>query len=186
MEISQLSFVLLAVYSLCFGVVLGVIYDIMRVQRVLLGAEYRGNKSKVDYRNIKLPIIKKKAYSEKFDRFFKSFLNIYIAVGDVLFVTACGAAVVLVAYAYNSGRVRVIIYLGLLFGFLAYYFTVGKIVMRLSQLIAFVVRSILVYCYEIISAPIRFGVEKIKKRSCNVDIKRRRKYDKREKQKLGA
>ena len=49
MEISQLSFVLLAMYSVCFGVVLGVIYDIIRIQRVILGAEYgEDDKGKID------------------------------------------------------------------------------------------------------------------------------------------
>ena len=187
MEISQLGFVLLAMYSVCFGIVLGAIYDIIRIQRVLLGAEYgEANKGKIDFRNIKLPIINKKAYSAKYDRISKKILNIYFAVGDVMFVSMCGAAVVLVAYAYNNGKVRLIIYLGLMLGFLAYYFTVGRLVMRLSHFISFVLRSILVYLCEIIVAPIRLVRRYIKKRSPCVDVKERRKYDKREKQKLGT
>ena len=184
MEISQLSFVLLALYSVCFGVILGLIYDIVRVQKVLWGVS--GNKGKIDYRNIVLPIIKKKAYFSKSNKISKTILNIYFSVCDVLFVTACGAFVVLVAYAYNSGRVRAVIYLGLLLGFLAYYFTVGKIVMKLSHLIAFVLRSAFLYICEIVVAPIRLAINKIKKLSCNREIKRRRNYDKREKQKLGT
>ena len=176
MEISQLSFVLLAIYSVCFGVLLGAIYDIIRIQRVLLGAEYGEiDKGKIDFRNIKLPIINKKAYSVKFDKISRRFLDIYIAVGDVMFASMCGVAVVLVAYAYNSGRVRLVIYLGLLFGFLTYYFTVGRLVMRLSHFISFVLRSILVYLCEIIVAPIRLVRRYIKKRSPCVDVKERRK-----------
>ena len=187
MEISQLSFVLLAMYSVCFGVVLGVIYDIIRIQRVILGAEYgEDDKGKIDFRNIELPIINKKAYSVKFDKISKRFLNIYFAIGDVVFVSMCGVAVVLVAYAYNSGRVRLVVYLGLLVGFLTYYFTVGRLVMRISHFISFALRSILVYLYEIIVAPLRLVRRSIKKRASDVDIKERRKYDKREKQKLGT
>ncbi len=184
MEISQISFVLLALYSLCFGAVLGAIYDTVRVQKVLWGESLR--ESKIDYRNIELPIVKKKAYFSKSNKISKTILNIYFAVWDVLFVTVCGLFVVLVAYAYNSGRVRAVIYLGLLIGFLIYYFTVGKIVMKLSCLIAFLLRSAFVYLYEIIAVPMRLAVKGFKKKSCNREIKRRRNYDKREKQKLGT
>ena len=185
MEISQFSFVLLAVYSVCFGVILGVIYDVIRIQRIVLGAEYGDStKGKINYRNIELPIIKKKAYSVKFEKISKKFLDIYIGIGDVLFVTLCGAAVVLVAYAYNSGRVRAVIFLGLLVGFFAYYFTVGKLIVKLAGLIGFVLRSFLIYLYEIIVAPIKLVLRLIKKRDRGQDVKERRKNDKREKQKL--
>ena len=90
-------------------------------------------------------------------------LNVYIALGDVLFVTICGVITVLVAYAYNSGKVRVIILIGLLIGFVIYYFTVGKIVMKLSELIAFLLRSAVLYILEIFSFPVRKAVEYIKK-----------------------
>ena len=187
MEISQLGFVLLAMYSVCFGIILGVIYDIIRIQRMLLGAEYGEiDKGKIDFRNIKLPIINKKAYSVKFDKISRRFLDIYIAVGDVMFASMCGVAVVLVAYAYNSGRVRLVIYLGLLFGFLTYYFTVGRLVMRISHFMGFALRSILVYLYEIMVAPLRLVRRCIKKKAHCVDIKERRRYDKREKPKLGT
>ena len=187
MEISQFSFVLLAVYSCCFGIILGIVYDIIRIQRIILGAEYgKGKKSGIDYRNINLPIIKKKAYSERFDKIFKKLLNIYIGIGDVIFVALCGVAVVLVAYAYNSGKVRMITYLGLLVGFLAYYFTVGRLTMKLAELFGFVLRSVLIYLYEIIVAPIRLVFGMLKKRGGGEEVQGRRRYDKRDKQKLNA
>ena len=181
MEISQFSFILLATYSFFFGVALGVVYDIIRIQRVLLGAKCGGGKTKIDYREIELPIIKKKAYSVRLDKAFSKVLGVYIALGDVAFATTCGVAVVLVAYAYNSGRVRAIIYLGLLLGFLVYYFTIGRLVMKLSRLVSFLIRSAVVYAYEMIVYPIKLTVEMLKNRAY---IKKRRTYDKREKQKL--
>ena len=178
MEISQFSFVLLAVYSVFFGVMLGVVYDIIRVQRIILGAEFgSGEKSKMNYRNIKLPIINKKAYSQRWWKISKSFLSVYIGLGDVIFVTLCSVAVVLVAYAYNSGRVRAVIFLGLLVGFLVYYFTIGKLVVKLAGLVGFVLRSVLIYLYEIVAFPIKLFLRFIKKR----EVKEREKYDKREK-----
>ncbi len=178
MEISQLSFVLLALYSFGFGIVLGVIYDVVRIFRVILGAEYgKDNKKKIDYRNVELPIIKKKAYSVRLDKISKKILGVYTAITDILFVTLCGIVTVLVAYAYNSGRVRVVMLLGLLIGFLLYYFTFGKLVMRLSQLIDFLLRSALVYLYEITAMPIRLVLKTVKAKN----EKERRKYDKRKK-----
>lgn len=177
MEISQLSFVLLAIYSFLFGILLGVAYDVIRIQRVLLGVEYKTGKRRINYRDIELPIIKKKAYL-KHKNISKGILNVYIALGDILFVTLCGVMTVLVAYAYNSGRIRAVILICLITGFVIYYFTVGKIVMRLSELIAFLLRSAILYMVAIFSFPIRKTVECIRKKT---DKKKGAKNDKRKK-----
>ena len=183
MEISQFGFILLAVYSFLFGILLGVAYDIIRIQRVLLGVEYRSKKQRINYRDIELPIIKKKAYFEQ-KAVSKGILNVYIALGDILFVTLCGVITVLVAYAYNSGRVRVIILIGLLVGFLIYYFTIGKLVMKLSELIAFLLRSAVLYVWEIASFPVRKFVEYIGNKKQKTDKKKGAKNDKRKKRSI--
>lgn len=157
MEISQLSFVLLAVYSVCFGVLLGVVYDIIRVLRVLLGAP-REKKGKIDFRSIELPIIKRKAYPARTHKLSRGLLSVWIAVGDVIFAVSCGALAVMIAYAYNSGKVRAVIFVGLAVGFLTYYFTLGRLVVNISELIAFLIRSAVAYICEFI----RFVFEKLK------------------------
>ena len=157
MEISQFSFVLLAVYSVFFGAILGGAYDVLRIIRVLLGAE-RNEKSQNKLRDVVLPIIKRKAYPQRMHKLSGVLLNIWIAIGDVIFALSCGALAVLISYAYNSGRVRAVIFIGLGVGFLLYYFTVGKLVMKASELVAFVVRSVLVYIFE----AVRFVIKKIK------------------------
>ena len=158
MEISQLSFVLLSIYSLCFGIGLGIIYDIIRIQRVIFGFDHPDSK-KIDYRNIELPIIKKKAYKDSENKILKIIFEFLFAVYDILFMVSFGVIAVLIAYAYNSGRVRLIIFVGLIVGFLAYYFTVGKLVVKLSGLVAFIIRCIAVYLVQIISAPCKMIIK---------------------------
>lgn len=165
MEISQLGFVLLAVYSLCFGALLGVAYDVLRVTRVILGAK-RNNIARTDLRKVILPVIKRTAYPEKSTRTGNILLDVYVAIGDVLFVSACGMLAVLIAYAYNSGKVRAVIFVGLIFGFLLYYNTVGRLVVKVSELVAFAVRCVAVYGIE----SVRFLIRKISK---NIKIKKK-------------
>lgn len=180
MEISQLSFVLLTVYSVCFGALLGVMYDVIRIPRVLLGAERDGNGK--NYRKIELPIIKRKAYPEKTNKLSNALLNVWIAVGDVIFAASCGIMAVMIAYAYNSGRVRAVIFIGLALGFLVYYFTLGKLMMKISELLAFLVRSAAVYVYELIRCIFghlkKIKIPKIKKKGAKNDIRQNRKVKK--------
>ena len=181
MEISQLSFVLLAIYSVCFGVLLGVAYDVIRIIRVLLGAYSTGTakKTRLYLRDVELPIIKRKAYPLKKHNVSQKLLNLLVAAGDILFVCACAVMAVLISFAYNSGKVRMVIFVGLLAGFLAYYFTVGRLVMALSELIAFVLRSVCVYLYEFIRMILARIVKAFKKRSIKIktDKKERSKND---------
>lgn len=181
MEISQLSFVLLAVYSVCFGALLGVIYDVIRVLRVLLGAE-REEKGKTDFRKIELPIIKRKAYPDKKSKLSSALLNVWVAVGDVIFAVSCGIMAVMIAYAYNSGKVRAVIFIGLALGFLGYYFTLGKLVMKISELVAFLIRSAAVYAYELIRFIFgsfkKIKIQKIKKKGAKNDIRQNGKVKK--------
>ena len=179
MEISQLGILLLGAYSLCFGILLGIIYDVLRLVRVVLDTDGVSEKRLIDCRGVKLPIVKKKVYSESIDKTLKKILNVYVVVSDVLFASACGAMIVLIAYAYNSGIIRLVTVVGLLVGFLAYYFTVGKLVVEFSHLMGFVLRSAVVYLYEIIAMPIRCIAGIVKN-------KERRKYDKRAKKKRNA
>ena len=166
MEISQLSFVLLIIYSLLFGVLLGIVYDVIRIQRVFLGVEYKTKRQRTNYRDINLPIINRKAYFNH-RKSSKGLLNIYIAIGDIFFVTLCGIITVLVAYAYNGGRIRAVIWIGLLVGAVLYYFTVGKMVMRLAEFVAFVLRCAVLYTWELVSFPIRVSIKYIRKKKQN-------------------
>ena len=170
---------MLAVYSVCFGIVLGVVYDVIRILRVLLGAE-RDEAGRSGFRNVELPIIKRKAYSQKKNKLSSVLLSVLIAVGDIIFAVSCGILVVMIAYAYNSGKVRAVIFIGLALGFLAYYFTLGKLVMKTSELLAFLIRSAAVYVYELIRFVLKsFGKIKIKKKGAKNDIRQNGKVKKR-------
>ena len=177
MEISQFGFVLLAVYSFCFGAILGALYDIMRITRILLGAERGTDEHRAHLRGIKLPIINKSAYPKKRTRVVDSLLNVYTAIGDIAFVAMSGMIVVMIAYAYNNGRIRMVIFIGLLSGFLLYYYGVGKLTMKVSELVAFAIRSAAVYIFTAIRFVVRkiLKMLKIKKKGAKKDAKHKRK-----------
>ena len=147
MEISQLDFVILTVYSVCFGALLGAVYDIIRVSRVIIGVN---DKSGV-------------------------LASIFVAVGDVVFVSACGVMSVMIAYAYNSGKLRAVIFFGLAVGFVAYYFTVGKLVMvgagALARAIRWTAKRI-VAAAQFVAKKLCIG--KIKKKGAKNDAQQKR------------
>ena len=170
MEISQLSFVLLAAYSLCFGVMLGAVYELIRLPRVLLFAEH----GKINYREIKLPGIGRSAYPLKDSKKAEAVKSAIMVVGDVLFGILCGVTVVMVSCAYNSGRVRAIIFAGLAVGFGLYYFTVGKLVMAGARFVAFLIRSAWTYLIEAVRLVLKKYRMNKKERSKN-DVRSNRK-----------
>ena len=66
-----------------------------------------------------------------------------MAATDLLYFSV--AAVMMSAFVYfiNNGKVRWYIYLGSLGGFAAYYFTIGRVVISLSSIIAYGIRRAL-------------------------------------------
>lgn len=176
LEITQISYILLAVYSFCFGAILGMIYDTLRITRIILGAE--GGSGVGDaLRQVRLPIINGGVYPGKKSRLAEVLLSGYIALGDIAFISFCGVIAVMISYAYNSGRVRAVIFLGLLAGFLLYYYTVGRLVVAASRLVAFAIRGIAVYAWSALAFLARnmSKVIKFKKKGAKKDAGKDRK-----------
>ena len=98
MEISQIDLFLLFLYSAATGALLGVIYDAIRITRSLFFPESER------YLNIELPVIKKRAYIQPRARLSCIAADIFVAVGDFIFMIITAVAIILVAYAQNMGR----------------------------------------------------------------------------------
>lgn len=160
MEISQTDFIFLLLYSLASGAVLGVIYDAIRISRALiLPTSVRCGR---DYSDIELPIIHKRAYVAERKRLSGAFDDIVTAIGDFTFMIVAAVTIILVAYVMNSGRVRWLIPFGVAVGFVIYSVTVGKLIMRISGLIVFLIRATIIYLWEILKFPVRVAFSKIK------------------------
>lgn len=138
----QLSVLFMA---LLLGIFLGAVYDVFRVIRVGAGVRYGGPVFD-RLRDKKLPLIG--AYSlGRGKNITDKIKNVIVAVGDVVFSLAAGIAVSVFIYRYCYGIVRWYVFFGALLGFLAYYFTVGRVVLTVAEFIVFFVVTAIKYVF---------------------------------------
>lgn len=80
---------------------------------------------------------------------------IIIFIEDILFCLGTAVTVVLFVYYANSGIIRWFALFGCALAFAFYYFTVGKLVMFLSEKIIRLIAAILRFIYNITFVPVR-------------------------------
>ncbi len=78
-----------------------------------------------------------------------------VFVMDVLYFLLAGIAVFIFMLAYNSGEIRFYLLLGILLGFLIYYFTFGAFVLKWSNRIIRALRRLTRLVGRIVWAPVR-------------------------------
>jgi len=173
MEISPYYLFLLLLHSFFFGGFLGVLNDVNRIVRVFFGVSY----SQKSFRSLyarDLPIIRRPLVLREQGIVKKGALSVLIFFQDLLLMTVGGVGTVLLQYEYNSGRFRFFCLPALIFGFLLYYFTVGKLVMLLSEGIVFIIRATVLILGSCILSPFvkifRFFVKKLKKITKKIQI----------------
>lgn len=144
MEISPLLLSALLFFSLLFGIILGVINDINRIIRVFFGVKYSDKKfNKIRALAEKREKIKKKRISVKL-------LNLLIFIQDFLLMMSLGCGIVILNYYFNDGRFRLFSLICAVVGFLLYYFTIGKIMMLISEPITLILKLVFsTICYYI-------------------------------------
>lgn len=149
-----LLFRLLAV-SLLVGAAMGVLYDVLRIGRVMLGmSRYTAAAS--------APLFCPKFYQPRCKkgngRVLHIFKQVLLIVQDFLFCLAVGIAIALLLFSHNNGEFRGFVFLGLVIGFVAYYFTVGQLVIRASEYVVFAIKTLFLYAVYYLTLPfISFG-----------------------------
>ena len=148
MEVSMLGQILVMLYSVILGGVLGFIYDFFRIFRVLCGINYK-NKFSEKIKSINLPKIKN-PMSQKKNTISK---DILIIITDILYFLTITPIVVVFTYHFNNGKIRWFIFFGIVVGFLVYYFTVGKLIILVSEYIAFAIKVVFSYLIYFLLRP---------------------------------
>lgn len=128
MEISLAHQFVVLLSSIAFGMLLGLLYDCVRIVRCLLGIQYK--------RPIKLFNVRS---GEK--RIGKIYEGIVMGITDLLYFIIAAVIMSVFVYFINNGKVRWYIYSGSAVGFALYYFTIGRIVISLSSIIAYGIRK---------------------------------------------
>lgn len=141
MAISPVLLFWLLVCSFLFGVAMGVMNDLFRISRVLLGVRYVGKRLDCLYER-PLPILKRPLRTATESKVAHRVLPILIFAQDVFLLCSAGVGTVILNYYFNHGKFRLYTVVALLVGFVLYYFTVGKLVTAVSEIIVFGVRAL--------------------------------------------
>ncbi|MBQ8416938.1 MAG: spore cortex biosynthesis protein YabQ [Clostridia bacterium] len=190
MYFSQSALAALWLYAFLLGLFLGAVYDALRITRIFLGASY-SPRLKEKLQAVTLPFLKKRVRRIKRQGVF---FWIFVFIGDLLFSLLGGVLLILLFYQFNSGKIRFPAFFCTGVGFFLYRKTLGRLVMLLSEAIAFVLESAVRYLCFFAALPFRalfgviwrFAVAKHKKAKAKKQRKERLRQTKKEWQKLTA
>ena len=185
MEISPIALAMWCAYAFLFGIALGVAHDACRLLYIMCGRSCGSARFDAWYEK-PLPIIHRPIRTRKKGKVWHVGIVALTIVGDILFFIVAALGTVLLQYEHNSGTFRVFALLCEIVGFFAYYFTIGKLVMMLSEGIVFCLKALFLIAFFIISYPFRrifcFFNKKIKKFITNLQQalakKRKKLYNK--------
>lgn len=140
-------------YAILAGVICGILYDCVRVSRVLLGiARYTRAGNRMYDRSLPLIGAVQPAVSAPRHRGVRLIL---LAAGDLLFAAFAGVTFSVFLYHAASGCFRWFYLLGGGIGFLLYYQTAGRLVVLSSEALVFCLRVVIRYLFWLFFAPFR-------------------------------
>ena len=151
MEISQITLAIMLFYSFLFGIAVGVFYDLNRIVRVFFGVRYTKRAYGRLY-GIRLPISKREIVMGKSKGFLQSLV---INLGDLLCVLVATIGLILINYGYNSGRFRFFTVAALIVGFLLYRFGIGRLVILITEPVAFICKYVFLSICDLLFSPLR-------------------------------
>jgi hypothetical protein len=143
MEIEPIRLAEMLVYAVAFGCLCGVLNDLNRITRMLMGIRY-GDKKFLRLYDIILPIAKRSV--PKYDMskgawWEKIIVCVIVTVQDIALFVFGGIGSSMLNYYFNNGRLRIYAPLAVVIGFLLYFFTVGKIVIRFGEVLSFAIKA---------------------------------------------
>ena len=148
---------LLLLYSFLFGGAVGTLNDIHRLTRIFFGVRY----SKKTFERLytcRLPLVNRSVGELGTGRWQRVFLPVVIFLQDVILWVFAAVGVVILQYYFNYGQFRIYTVACVLLGFLAYYFTVGKLIMLLSEGVVCLLRMATTMILFLITRPfVLFG-----------------------------
>ena len=137
-----------SLYAFLVGAALSAFYDVFRILRLLLGFR-PGSK---DMPQNTLPLVGKLESPHPRNGVFCA---VFTFLCDVLYFAVATAAYLVLVFHAANGQNRWFLTLAALFGFLAYHFTVGRLVMRASGAIRFALMAAIAYLWFFAALPFR-------------------------------
>ncbi|MBE6631438.1 MAG: hypothetical protein E7623_01920 [Ruminococcaceae bacterium] len=140
----ELFFVIL--YAFFIGMLLGILWDLFRILRM---ARAMGKRKKLQ------------RVAGCLQKLWQNSSDILTAFEDILFFTLAAVLVCIFLYHANSGKLRGIVVFSSFTGFLFYYFTLGRLVFRLSERIINVLSFLVKTVFKFTFLPVFCLIKKI-------------------------
>ena len=136
-DLSQQLLLGLLLHSLAAGALMGAIYDVIRFVKMLAGVEY-GVYKKTSKFTLKNAVTSAVTFCS-----------------DVIFWLLFALCAISLTYTISGGIFRGLVYIGMLSGLCVYYFTLGKLTLKISSKISKVVKKTVRALIKIILIPLR-------------------------------
>ena len=161
-----------SLYAFLVGAALGAFYDVFRVLRLLLGLRSTSKETP----RARLVFVGEIGASRAKNGFFSI---VFTALCDLVFFAAATAVYDVLVFHAAYGQNRWFLTLAALFGFLAYFFSIGRLVMRASGAIRFVLLALFAYLWFFASLPFKaaykFAVKPASKKIAQIFAEKRTK-----------
>lgn len=167
------------------------LHSFHRLLRALLGERCSGRFAECTA-SVCLPILGRPLRTPRETKPFKILLATIGAVQDVALFVFAGVGITVIQYYFNNGKFRFYPLAAMAVGFLIYSLTIGKLLLRLTDIFAFAICACFSIFFAIFITPVRIFVKffgKIAKRICgnlgkSIAKKRRQVYNKYKKKRL--
>lgn len=137
-DIPQDLLLSLLLKSLAGGALLGVIYDVIRAFKMLFGVKYGSDAVRITAKGMKI------------GAFVVTFLT------DVIFWVFAGLLSIALIYSVGGGRFRGLTYLALAIGFLIYYLTIGRLMLKISAFLVNFLKKTVRWLIRLILVPFKW------------------------------
>jgi|GEM_PF-1272291 len=132
-----------AALSVVLGIAMGVIYDLIRFSRLVLGIDARSPFKKGGQKRI--------------------FGYVFVCLGDLFFFVVLTVCMCVFFFLTGDGRMRSYGLIGAFLGFLLYYYTLGKLFIAVSAFLVSLFKRSVKYVLALFAAPFLYMYELVKK-----------------------
>lgn len=141
--------------ALLFGALSGVLYDLLRILRVLCGMH--GSCPVPPPPARALPFLPNGFFEPKpRKKGTRAFYAVFVFLCDMLWLPTVGALFSVFVYWQNDGVFRLYMLCSAVVGFAVYYQTVGRLVLLTAETVAIILRIAFFYIFLLLSLPFRF------------------------------
>ncbi|MBQ8311097.1 MAG: spore cortex biosynthesis protein YabQ [Clostridia bacterium] len=150
MEISQLALAQLSLIAFFMGSALGILYDVLRATRAFWDRDAHSAFAE-QLLQLPLPLLPPRRRRKK-----RRFLSGITFLEDFLFCILAAVALILLFYWGNNGKLRIPVLLCVAIGFLSSRLTLSRPMMRISEMLVFLIESTVRYLLFFALLPFRF------------------------------